>query len=275
VAPILILLNNIFKKETTMALTNAGTRLKRFFAMLGINAFDYAQNHSTANRVGTIKDELPNLILPAITNFTHGTNSTDNINVYWDAVTGSTVYKLEVNTTGKFPKRNSTYAYSNATRGTSGSPINLTGLAPSTTYYVKLSALNADGALSTSTITTSTIGDPTTDATSLSFTSVGATSVTINWTSGNGAKRLILAKAGSAVNAIPVDGTVYTGSNTFGSGNQIGTGNYVVYNSTGASFTMSGLTTATTYYIAIFEYNGTTTPLYKTDSPLTGSQLTS
>lgn len=76
-----------------------------------------------------------------------------------------------------------------------------------------------------------------------------------------GQTQLIIAKAGSAVDATPVDGTSYTASSTFGSGTDLGGGNFVVYNSVSSSgqyftFNLSGLTTGTTYHLAMFDYNG-------------------
>jgi len=70
---------------------------------------------------------------------------------------------------------------------------------------------------------------PTTQATAFTSSSITNTSMTAGWTRGNGTGGvLVVARAGSAVNATPVSGTTYTASATFGSGTQIGTGNYVV-----------------------------------------------
>jgi hypothetical protein len=121
-----------------------------------------------------------------------------------------------------------------------------------------------------------TVSEPTTAATSVSFSSVGAAQFTVNWTNGNGASRLVLVKSGGAVDDVPVDNTSYTASTTFGSGTQIGTGNYVVYASTGNSVTVSGLSASTTYHISVFEFNGTgATANFLTTTPGTGNQSTS
>ena len=79
----------------------------------------------------------------------------------------------------------------------------------------------------------------------------------INWTDGNGSGRLVVVKAGSPVDAFPVDGATYTASATFGSGTQIGTGNYVVHAGSGPIATLSGLTRDVVYHFRVFEYNGT------------------
>jgi len=82
------------------------------------------------------------------------------------------------------------------------------------------------------------------------------TSVDLSWTKGNGNNVIVLAHEGSAVDANPVSGTSYTDNTVFGSGSEIGTGNFVVYdaNSNSPSVTVTGLTANTTYYFAVYEY---------------------
>jgi len=96
---------------------------------------------------------------------------------------------------------------------------------------------------------------PTQQATAFSSTNVTSNSMTISWTRGNGSQVLVVARQGSAVNSNPVNGTGYTANALFGSGTQIGTGNYVVYNGTGSTVNVSGLVSGTNYYFAAFEYN--------------------
>lgn len=117
--------------------------------------------------------------------------------------------------------------------------------------------------------------EPTSNSSSLNFTSVSTTGFTINWTSGNGANRIVVLKSGSAVDFSPADGTSYTANSIFGSGAELGTGNYVVYNSNGNSVAVAGLSAGTTYHVAVYEYNGSGTAVnYLTTSPLTGSRST-
>ncbi len=98
--------------------------------------------------------------------------------------------------------------------------------------------------------------EPTVQASNVNFTSIGSTTITVNWTAGNGASRIVLARSGSAVNSDPVDGTTYTANAAFLSGTQIGTGNYVVYSGSGTSVTVTGLTASTPYHFAVYEFNG-------------------
>lgn len=114
---------------------------------------------------------------------------------------------------------------------------------------------------------------PTTQATVGSFTAVGETSLTINWTGGNGDNTLVVIHEGSSVDSDPISGNTYTADNSLPfTGSEIGTGNFVVYNGNGSSVTVSGLSGNTTYYVAIYEYLDTDVCYLLPGA--TGSQLT-
>ncbi|MFA6469759.1 MAG: FG-GAP-like repeat-containing protein, partial [Bacteroidota bacterium] len=121
------------------------------------------------------------------------------------------------------------------------------------------------------------VSAPTTDASSVTFSSNYGSVMKVSWTNGNGSRRLVVMKEGSAVDGTPASNTSYTANTVFTSGNQIGTGNYVVYNGVGSEVTISGLTTSTEYHVSIFEYNGLNgEQLYATPGAGgTGSQTTS
>jgi len=157
--------------------------------------------------------------------------------------------------------------------------------------------------------------EPTTQATNVGFTNVTATSMTVSWTNGNGAARIVVAKEASPVDFVPVDGTTYTPNPAFGSGTPLGpanaismrlkpltasttktktikakpgvkmpsapvphdivSGNFVVFASSGNSVLVTNLQPSTTYYFAVFEFNGFSTGTnYLTTSPATGNQTT-
>ena len=97
---------------------------------------------------------------------------------------------------------------------------------------------------------------PTTQASGFSANSTSTSSLTISWTRGNGDSVLIVARENSAVNSNPVSGNYYAANATFGSGDEIGSGNYVVYNGVGTSATITGLNQGTTYHFALYEYFG-------------------
>ncbi len=97
---------------------------------------------------------------------------------------------------------------------------------------------------------------PLSNATSLSASMVTCSGIELNFTSGDGARRIVIAKAGSPVNSLPVDGVFYNASSTIGQGSDVGSGNFVVYDGTGNSVVVDGTTSGVRYYFAVFEYNG-------------------
>ncbi len=113
---------------------------------------------------------------------------------------------------------------------------------------------------------------PSTQASDFSATSIGDNQMTVNWIRGNGDRIIVVAHEGSAVDANPSNGISYTANSVFGSGNEIGTGNFVVYDGTGNNVTVTGLTAGTQYYYAIYEYF-TADDCYNTTA-LTGNATT-
>jgi len=73
---------------------------------------------------------------------------------------------------------------------------------------------------------------------------------------GNGLRRLIVMRAGAPVDKLPVDGMSYNANTVFGNGDDLGNGNFVVYNGASGFAIVSGLQESTDYHYAIFEYNG-------------------
>lgn len=106
--------------------------------------------------------------------------------------------------------------------------------------------------------------EPTVQATISSITPQSNGNLVINFAAGTGGTgRMVVVRQGSAVDFTPDDAnTSYDVGTDFSSGTKYGASsdNKVVYVSTGSSITVSGLTPATVYHVAVFEYNGTTTP---------------
>ncbi len=106
-----------------------------------------------------------------------------------------------------------------------------------------------------------TVADaPTVQASAVTFENPSGTAVSTfaTWTSGNGASRAVFIAQASTGSPAPVDGTSYTANTTFGSGTQIGnTGWFCVYNGSGSSTGIDGLTGGTNYRVMVVEYNGT------------------
>jgi hypothetical protein len=94
-------------------------------------------------------------------------------------------------------------------------------------------------------------------ATNIAFTNTAQTTTTASWTNGNGTSRAVFMFAGATGSPIPVNNTTYTANTAFGLGTQVGTtGWYCVYNGTGTTVNITGLTARTTYQVMTVEYNG-------------------
>lgn len=107
------------------------------------------------------------------------------------------------------------------------------------------------------------------------FGTITGTSAVINWTSGTGGNGyLVLVHQGSATIGTPVDGTTYSSPSTvYGGGTAIGS-DYVAYICSCNSFTLTGLTATTSYYVSVFDLNGNGyngSENYLTTSPATGN----
>jgi hypothetical protein len=96
---------------------------------------------------------------------------------------------------------------------------------------------------------------PTIQTGGISFTSILDNSVTIQMVAGTGDRRLVLARAGEPIDIGPCSGESYNANATFGQGDEVSAGTYVVYNGSGLSFTMDGLTPGQTYHLSVREYN--------------------
>lgn len=158
------------------------------------------------------------------------------------------------------------------------SPIN--GVTGTVTVTIALSGATGTGTFRLDDFTlsgnvTETTPEPTTQSSDISFATVTTNSFTINWTSGTGDSRIVLMKKGGAVDGVPSDGSSYTANSAFGSGEEIGDSNFVVYSGSGSTVDVTGLSHSTTYHVSIFEFNGSgATSNYLTTSPPTGSQAT-
>ncbi|MCK6611890.1 MAG: hypothetical protein L6Q78_12730 [Bacteroidia bacterium] len=88
--------------------------------------------------------------------------------------------------------------------------------------------------------------------------SIGSTTMTIEASGGNGSSVLIAIKQGSSISDLPNDAITYSANATFGLGDSIGTGVYVVYNGPSGSISapISGLSPSTIYSVIAFSYNG-------------------
>ncbi|NPA67562.1 MAG: T9SS type A sorting domain-containing protein [Chlorobi bacterium] len=98
---------------------------------------------------------------------------------------------------------------------------------------------------------------PSLQASAFSQTVQNMNDITVTWTRGNGDAVIVLAHEESMVDVNPGSGTTYSADAAFGSGDEIGTGNFVVYNGTGNSVSITGLNASTEYHFAVYEYFNT------------------
>ncbi|MGV6860501.1 MAG: hypothetical protein ACWA41_01950 [Putridiphycobacter sp.] len=156
-------------------------------------------------------------------------------------------------------------------------PINLTG-----TYYIRfiLSSRSAgscyidDISLTCGCVScTGPVAEPTNEATALATSNISCTTADLSWTLGADATNSLVVISTSAITGAPVDGTNYTANAVYGSGDILNAGEFIIYNGTGNTVSITGLTAGTNYFITIFEYNGTVTNCE--ENYLTGGASTS
>ena len=117
--------------------------------------------------------------------------------------------------------------------------------------------------------------EPVTQPSNIGFANITDTGMRITFNAGSADGRIVVVRQDSAVDTGPTDGTEHTADTVFGSGAQLGTGNYVVYRGNGTQVDITGLTATTTYHVAIYEYAGSAALInYQQDTPERGSRIT-
>ncbi len=99
--------------------------------------------------------------------------------------------------------------------------------------------------------------EPTIQTLGIFATQGNCNEIELTFIPGNGSRRIIICSANSNVSSFPSDNVGYLAGSLFGSGSNLGNGNYVVYTGSGNNVTVTGLTGGVDYYFASFEYNGT------------------
>jgi endonuclease G len=183
----------------------SSTAVDLFLDYTGVNAgtlsFDWASvNNSTGDRKGSMRvytstdgTTFTELTGAAVLNFTN------------NSLTSGSIVNVQLPATfDNNPNARIRFYYYNGTGGTTGS-------------RPKIALDN----LSITSVSSGPATEPTTPASNVTFTNVSSASLTVNWTNGNGSGRIVVAKQGSPVNAVPVDGTSYTANAAFGSGSEL------------------------------------------------------
>lgn len=135
------------------------------------------------------------------------------------------------------------------------------------TFRVKINEPGQTGTrLTGSTTTAGTCTPPSTSVSSLLPSSVSAYATSFNFVKGSGDSTIVVMRSGSPVSVNPSEGVNYIPNSTFGLGSTTTTSQFVVYKDSGSSFTVTGLTPSTTYYLAAYTYSNTGTACYKITS---------
>nr|WP_322624769.1 GEVED domain-containing protein [uncultured Flavobacterium sp.] len=106
-----------------------------------------------------------------------------------------------------------------------------------------------DVAYSTNTITIKPVTGPTTQATVLATTQ-GINQFSASWTSGNGTRRQVYVSTSPITDPVNGNYPAFTAATAFANNGQ-----QLVYDGTGSSVTVTGVTCGTTVYVKVFEYN--------------------
>jgi len=158
-----------------------------------------------------------------------------------------------------------------------GTSVNVTGLTGGTTYFFSVFEYNTTALCyltpgSSGSQPIPTCFPPSVAASGINFSNLTTTTKDVNWTRGNGdAGVIVVARLSTSVNTAPTNGISYTANAAFGSGSQLGTGNYVVYQGTGTTVNVSNLLPSSNYVYSVYEYNAAGT-CYA--SATTGNQTT-
>lgn len=122
--------------------------------------------------------------------------------------------------------------------------------------YTHVVALNGIQSIDVGTINTNGFQicvPPTPSPTVPIFTNISTNSITLSWTAGGG-DAFVVARQGSTAFK-PTFGTAYTANAAFGAGDEIGTGNFLVYSGTGNTVTITGLSPGTDYEFDLYSYS--------------------
>lgn len=113
---------------------------------------------------------------------------------------------------------------------------------------------------------TSACSAPTSNATNSNGTTITTSSANLSWTRGNGSSNIAVLSPVSQTALAPSNGNTYSGNGIYGSGDLLGSGNYVVLSGSGNAVAVSGLSPQTNYQLRVYENNGT---CYQLNNPAT------
>jgi hypothetical protein len=144
-------------------------------------------------------------------------------------------------------------SWTNASDGTGATTASYTppSFGGTTIYYrCKVTCTNSSIFDVTNTATIDPPANPSTQVSSLAFSSVSYTGFTATWTNGNGNRRVVYISDTAITDPTNNSGAAALTANTTYSGS----GQQIVYDGTGTSVAITGLTLTTTYYVKVIEY---------------------
>ena len=210
------------------------------------------------------------------------TTGKTNIQVSWEAGTilqqasrdNSIALQYRVGTSGTFTDVGSTSTYSStgkssgdlSTLFTETLPVGAENAAVVQLRWVYWESNSTSGARDRINLTAILVNSaPTTQASAITFSNVNSTSMSAAWTNGNGSKRVVKMNTSNSFTAMG-NGSSPTADTVWHN-----TGEQVMYNGTGSTVSVSGLTINTTYWFEVYEYNGTTTTIVYNNTTATNN----
>lgn len=244
-----------------------------------VRVYEFNSNGVTTLYLTTASTDNPNSattlsLLPTIQDSAIGFSNVDQFSAIVSWTPGNAANRVVyINSTNSFtnptngavPSQNTVWANAGqqAIYVGSGNVVTVSGLSPSTTYYVRIYGFNGTGVNVTYLTTTGTSNPnsfttsvvsvaiaPTVQDTGIVFSGFTNSSMTVTWTKGNGENRVLyLHTANTFTN--PTNGAVPTADSSWN-----GAGQQAVYVGKGNGVQITGLTPNVTYFARVYGFNG-------------------
>ena len=229
-----------------------------YYRLRGVNTNGQGPNSNVIEVQTPVTPVVPTVTTQAVTSIDL-TTATGNGNITDLGVPNPTQYGVCWSTSTN-PTTGNSKTEEGTASATGAFTSDITSLISGTTYYLKAYATNIAGTSYGNEVSFVALSTPTIQASYITFPNVQNTQMSVNWTVGNGANRVVFAiqtGSGGSLTALPVDGTTYTANPVFGDGTQIGTsGWFCIYNGNGTDVTVTMLTPNSNYRFMVCEYNG-------------------